>query len=214
MIATTYRVSAKREVIISAGVIGTPKLLQLSGIGNPDTLRSLKIEPLVSLPDVGQGMQDHPLVPMYFPVNSNQTFDQVFGNPAVFAALEAQWNASRIGILTDSPGNTQSFMRIPHDAPIFQNFSDPSAGANAAHLELIFVVSSIPAFGSVGRLTGIFKYSFAPLGAIPPQPGSFLSILAIVASPMASKFIHQSFRAPSNNDRSRGLSPTQDRQGI
>lgn len=93
-------------MIISAGVIGTSKLLQLSGIGEPNSLRALKIPPLVNLPDIGQRMQDHPLVPMYFHVNSNQTFDDVFGNSTVLAELLAQWNTSRTGILTDSPGNT------------------------------------------------------------------------------------------------------------
>ncbi|KAJ9609393.1 hypothetical protein H2200_005720 [Cladophialophora chaetospira] len=170
--STTYRVNATKEIILSAGVIGTPALLQLSGIGGGNFLRSLQIEPLVELSDVGRGMQDHPLVPMYFHVNSNQTFDHVFGNVSVLAALEAQWNASHTGILTNSPGNTQGFMRIPANSSIFEKFGDPSSGTNAAHLELIFV------------------YSFAPLGAIPPQMGSFLSVLAIVVSPLSRGSVH------------------------
>lgn len=62
--ATIYQVNATKEPIISAGVIGTPKLLQPAGIGDPNSLSSLKIQPLVDLPEVGQRMQDHPLVPI------------------------------------------------------------------------------------------------------------------------------------------------------
>ncbi|HEX3287092.1 MAG TPA: GMC family oxidoreductase N-terminal domain-containing protein [Mycobacterium sp.] len=51
---------AEREVVVSAGAIGTPKLLQLSGIGPADHLRRVGIAPLVDSPRVGQGLTDHP----------------------------------------------------------------------------------------------------------------------------------------------------------
>jgi len=52
-------VSAIREVILSAGPIGSPHILQLSGIGNPDTLREAGITPIHDLPGVGENRQDH-----------------------------------------------------------------------------------------------------------------------------------------------------------
>jgi choline dehydrogenase-like flavoprotein len=48
-----------REVIVSSGAIGSPKLLMLSGIGPADHLRSVGIEPLHDLPGVGSNLQDH-----------------------------------------------------------------------------------------------------------------------------------------------------------
>ena len=45
---------------MSAGAYGTPQLLQLSGIGPADHLRSVGITPLVDSPPVGQGLADHP----------------------------------------------------------------------------------------------------------------------------------------------------------
>lgn len=51
--------TARRQVILSAGSIGSPQLLQLSGIGDPETLRSLGIEVIVPLPEVGKNLQDH-----------------------------------------------------------------------------------------------------------------------------------------------------------
>ena len=50
---------ADREVIVSSGAIGSPRLLQLSGIGPADELRALGIEAVHHLPGVGKNLQDH-----------------------------------------------------------------------------------------------------------------------------------------------------------
>ncbi len=52
-------VSANREVIVSAGAIGSPQLLQLSGIGDGSHLASVGVEPVVSSHNVGTHLQDH-----------------------------------------------------------------------------------------------------------------------------------------------------------
>lgn len=53
------RVHAAREVILSAGVVNSPKALLLSGIGPADELRTIGIQPLHDLPGVGKNLQDH-----------------------------------------------------------------------------------------------------------------------------------------------------------
>lgn len=50
---------AEREVIVSSGAIGSPKLLMLSGIGPADHLKSVGIRPVHDLPGVGRNLQDH-----------------------------------------------------------------------------------------------------------------------------------------------------------
>jgi choline dehydrogenase-like flavoprotein len=52
-------VSAKKEVIIAAGVIGSPQILMLSGIGPTDILEAANISVRAALPGVGQHLQDH-----------------------------------------------------------------------------------------------------------------------------------------------------------
>lgn len=52
-------VHAGREVIVSAGAVASPQLLELSGIGNPDVLRPLGIEVRHALPAVGENFRDH-----------------------------------------------------------------------------------------------------------------------------------------------------------
>jgi len=68
-VGVTYRkngqvvqVRARQEVILSAGVFGSPCLLMLSGIGRAEDLKRLGINTVVNLPGVGQNLQDHPLV--------------------------------------------------------------------------------------------------------------------------------------------------------
>lgn len=53
-------VEARREVILSAGAIGTPQLLMLSGIGPAEHLRAMGVEVVVDNPHVGSHYQDHP----------------------------------------------------------------------------------------------------------------------------------------------------------
>jgi choline dehydrogenase len=59
---TAHQVTATNEVILSAGVIDSPKLLLLSGIGPADQLRALGLPVVVDLPGVGANLQDHPVL--------------------------------------------------------------------------------------------------------------------------------------------------------
>ncbi|KAM7215341.1 hypothetical protein V8F06_009298 [Rhypophila decipiens] len=56
-------IKSKKEVILSAGAIHTPQILQLSGIGPTSLLRKAKITVRVDLPGVGANFQDHPIGP-------------------------------------------------------------------------------------------------------------------------------------------------------
>jgi choline dehydrogenase len=54
----TYTVYARKEVILAAGAIMTPALLQLSGVGDPATLNPLGIQTVIDLPTVGKNLQE------------------------------------------------------------------------------------------------------------------------------------------------------------
>jgi choline dehydrogenase len=61
---TSFKVQAKREVILSAGSIGSPHILELSGIGNSDLLSKYGINVAISNENVGENLQDHIYVPI------------------------------------------------------------------------------------------------------------------------------------------------------
>jgi choline dehydrogenase-like flavoprotein len=62
----TYSVSATREVVLSTGVIQTPQLLELSGIGDPEVLKNAGIECKIENISVGENFQDHVLGGLLF----------------------------------------------------------------------------------------------------------------------------------------------------
>jgi len=73
---TVERVSAAREVILAAGAIGSPHLLQLSGVGDPDHLRRVGIPVHHALSGVGKNLQDHYLARVTCTVTGAKTLNE------------------------------------------------------------------------------------------------------------------------------------------
>ncbi len=63
----THEVRASKEVILSAGAIGSPHILLLSGIGPRDELKAAGVSCVLDQPHVGKHLQDHLQVPLFFP---------------------------------------------------------------------------------------------------------------------------------------------------
>lgn len=75
-----YRADAHREVILSAGALQSPQLLQLSGIGPGDLLQSLGIPVVHELRGVGENLMDHVQVGRKYTTTSKDTFNARVGN--------------------------------------------------------------------------------------------------------------------------------------
>jgi choline dehydrogenase len=75
---TVRRIEARREVILSAGAIHSPQLLQVSGIGDPAHLASLGVPVIASSPQVGQNLQDHLQVKIQYKLNQRLTLNDLF----------------------------------------------------------------------------------------------------------------------------------------
>lgn len=129
---------AKKEVILSAGSVGTPQILQLSGIGAAEDLAPLGIPVLVENPHVGRNLQDHPLLPNKFTVHENTSMDHILRDPVAVQAGIAEWAESRSGFITNNVINNLGFQRI--HPTMLEAFTDPSAGPNTPHFEIIFAV--------------------------------------------------------------------------
>jgi choline dehydrogenase len=95
-------VRANKEVILAGGTYNSPQLLQLSGIGSPDLLRSLGIEVRHALPGVGEGLQDHYAPRSVARVRNIKTINELRQGWHLW--VEAlKWATTRRGLLSLSP---------------------------------------------------------------------------------------------------------------
>ncbi len=70
------RAEAEREILLSAGAVNSPHLLQLSGVGDPAHLQEIGVPVVHALPGVGANMQDHYVVRLCYPVHGIATANE------------------------------------------------------------------------------------------------------------------------------------------
>ncbi|MGV8937445.1 MAG: GMC family oxidoreductase [Allorhizobium sp.] len=118
--------TARREVIVAAGAVNSPKLLQLSGIGDGSTLAAAGIETRRHAPAVGQNLQDHLCASFYYRAN-RPTLNGVFGSVFGQATLALQYLLTRRGPFAMSVNQAGGFFRGSPDAerPNIQLYFNP-----------------------------------------------------------------------------------------
>ncbi|MDR3509341.1 MAG: FAD-dependent oxidoreductase [Caulobacteraceae bacterium] len=104
------RFDAAREVIVTAGAIGSPKLLMLSGVGPAEPLRALGLAVVADRAGVGENLQEHPCVMM--PVRTrSRTLNSAY-NLMGKAWHGLQWLLFGKGYATAAVGAAQAFVRL------------------------------------------------------------------------------------------------------
>lgn len=94
---------ARREVILSAGSLNSPQILELSGIGQRDLLQKQNIPVVVDRPGVGENLQDHPLAALSFQVADGQISGDVSRDPNVAQALLKLYEDTHSGPMSGMP---------------------------------------------------------------------------------------------------------------
>ena len=110
----TRQALAGREIIVSGGAINSPQILQLSGVGPVDLLKSKNIDIVHGLPGVGENLQDHFIAGLQYRIKNIRTVNEVSrGLPLIGQVFK--WLFARRGLLTLSPVQVQAYVKSRDD---------------------------------------------------------------------------------------------------
>ncbi len=110
-------VRARREVLIAAGTIQSPQLLELSGIGQREVLQRAGVEVVHELPGVGENLRDHLHVRLSFETRLPITLNTILRNPLLQAKMGARWLFLGRGLMSTSSATSMAIARSHPDLP-------------------------------------------------------------------------------------------------
>jgi choline dehydrogenase len=103
--------TARGEVILAAGAIGSPHLLELSGIGQGQRLGELGIPVIAELPGVGENLQDHLQLRLIYKVHNALTLNQLAGTRRGKAGIALEYLLRRRGPMSMAPSQLGAFAK-------------------------------------------------------------------------------------------------------
>ena len=171
---------AAREVILSGGVINTPQLLMLSGVGDADELRSIGIKVKLSLKGVGKNLQDHMSSPATYqrsepgPLHRSMRIDRIVGE-----LVNAYFRGK--GIATDLPAGAMAFLRSQYSNEL-------------PDVQLIFISAPMTAAPYLAPFKKSYEDGFAIRAAL-LRPQSRGHVRLKSADPLKAPAIIQNFLA-------------------
>ena len=192
----SFRLGVRKEVILAAGVFQSPKILELSGIGNSQILMSLDIPVVIDNKNVGENLQDHLMTGISFEVNDGvMTGDSLMRQePEAIAAATDMYQNHKAGPMTVGGIASHAFMPMPGSSPISNIDAElqdllqqhPSDPKNKLHYDAICNILRTPDEGT-GALfmflaqTNLHNNESAKNYLQNLQPGSFISLGACQA---------------------------------
>lgn len=169
------RITAKREVILSGGAVNSPHVLQMSGIGPADHLRSLGIAVLADMPAVGANLQDHYVSRVQHRVKDSLSTNQLASGARLVGEV-ARFFLRGNGALTFGVTTAQVFARSRE-------------GLASPDLQLLFT----PASYALGQF-GVLETEPGMTCAIcPVKPDSRGTVMAVSADPFAKPAIRPNY---------------------
>ena len=108
---------ATQSVVLTAGAIGSPQLLQLSGIGPGALLQQHGVTPVVDLPGVGENLQDHLQIRAVFKVKGVKTLNTLANSWWGKAAIGLEYLLHRTGPMSMAPSQLGAFTRSDPSQP-------------------------------------------------------------------------------------------------
>ncbi|KAI0849539.1 putative GMC oxidoreductase [Daldinia vernicosa] len=211
--------TARKEVVLSAGAINSPKILELSGIGDAKLLKSLGINVVVDNKHVGENLQNHPTVGMCFEVVDQKGFETMDGilrgEAPAFAAVQADYE-KQVGFGTrgnlevaaqlpvpgiETPEGKREIEKILSNNKGHRNDSEKTTEAFVkAHENLVNSVLVSSTEPSATYLTTPGFATYAADGTIAgPPPGNekYYSATITLAYPLSRGSVHITSPSPS-----------------
>ena len=108
---------ATREVVLSAGAVNSPQLLQLSGVGPAQLLRQHGIDVVHDLPGVGANLQDHLQIRSVYKVKGVKTLNTLASSLVGKARIGLEYAINRSGPMSMAPSQLGAFTRSSADQP-------------------------------------------------------------------------------------------------
>lgn len=199
-------IEATQEVILSAGSVQSPQLLELSGIGQEDVITAAGIEHIHSLPGVGENLQDHLRIQTsYYLKDQYWSFDDVRVNTTLAAEQLALWRSNEKS-LYDYTGSGYTYMTwdqalgtngSAHMASLARESANLTNPVDAKKYE--YLTTSLNA--SVPELEVIFSDGYTGVRGVPAVANHttrFFTLIAVVQHPFSRGSIHLNATSPSS----------------
>ncbi|USW57851.1 Putative glucose-methanol-choline oxidoreductase, FAD/NAD(P)-binding domain superfamily [Septoria linicola] len=188
-------VTARKEVVLAAGAIQTPKLLQLSGIGPRSVLEAAGINVKVELDAVGSNFQDHPYATIIFNTSTTTfpTLNSLSTNTTYNASAWAQYQTNKTGPYTYARGNALAFISLPSMTPNTSAVISPLTSQSPhSYLPPLYTTSPRLLAGFLRQkalITTLFSRSDAAVCEFPvPSDGTYA--LVGVEKPLSRGSVH------------------------
>jgi choline dehydrogenase/4-pyridoxate dehydrogenase len=181
-----HTASAACEVILCGGVINTPQLLMLSGVGDPDDIGRFGIRVQAALKGVGKNLQDHMSSPATYlrskpgPLHRSMRADRIVG-----ALGNAYFRGQ--GIASDLPSGAMAFLKSPQAGEL-------------PDIQLIFVAAPMTAAPYLSPFRNSYPDGFG-IRAVLLRPESRGHLRLASDDPRAAPIIVQNFLATANDQR-------------
>jgi choline dehydrogenase len=179
----SYIARARGEIILSGGSVGTPGLLERSGIGDGERLSAMGIEPIQHLPGVGENLQDHLQIRCAYKVTGADTLNTRVASLFGKAKIGLEYLLTRSGPMSMAPSQLGVFAK-----------SDPRFAT--ANLEYHVQPLSLAAFG--GNLDPFPAFT-ASVANIRPDSRGHVHIHS--ADPSQAPSIHPNFLSTDSDRR-------------
>ena len=180
----TVTAHAEREVIVCGGVINSPQLLMLSGIGDPAELAAHEIAVKVALPGVGKNLQDHISASIHYDRKEPGPFHRTMRFDRIVTALARAYLRGE-GPATDLPTGTMAFLKTRPEAAL-------------PDVQLIFNAAPMTAAPYFWPFRSAYADGYACRAAV-LRPESRGRIELVSADPRQAVRIRQNFLATEND---------------